>query len=213
MQGTTTSADSAGTQVTRLLSEAQFTAAELLDEADSRADRAGRAELASLRSSLQERIEALHVARARLSELGATTVPRVREAAAQLAQIQDSLAEARRGSAVGVAALSDGAEEPAGGGPPSHLVALITAAEMIADDLAEKARGRAQQVEKAARREADRIASEEPKRVSKTYDPAARRAEALRLEVVALNQELSAKEDVVEVGQVKERTGRWNRAR
>ena len=212
MSRTTSSADSIGTQVSGVLSEAQFKAAELLDEADSRAYRAGRDELANLRGSLQERIEALRAARARLKKLGAETVPRVREAAAQLSAMPASLAESTRDPAEN-AALGFDADEEAPGGPSSHLVAMVKAAEMIADDLAEEARRKAQQVEEAARREADRIASQEPQRLTEAYDPAARRAEALRREVEALNQELGVNEDVAETAGVNERTGRWNRAR
>lgn len=213
MSGTTSSADSVGSQVTQILSEAQFTAAELLDEADRQAYRAGRQELTTLRSLLEDRIEALRAARTRVEQLAAETVPRIREAAAQLADMQASLADSRRDSMESALGLGEG--EEATSGPRPQLAALIKAAETVAEELTKEARRRAQQIEQAARDEADRIASTEPERVTRGLDSAARRAETLRREMEALNRELdeTGTDDAPEVAGVKERTGRWKRAR
>ncbi|MDQ3728770.1 MAG: hypothetical protein M3355_04200 [Actinomycetota bacterium] len=210
------SAESIGTQVTQILGEAEVTAAKLLAEADSRTDRVGRDDLVNLRDSLKERIETMRVARERLSKLGDGTKLRLREAASQLAEMPARLAAVVQDPA-GDASLDHafGAGESADDGTPTHLVALMEAADTIAEDLAKTARKRARELEHAARREADRIALKEPKRVARTYDPATRSAGALLREVEALNQLLGADEDedVAEAAQVEERTEGWNRAR
>ena len=212
MSGRTGSAESIGTQVTQILGEAQVTAAKLLDEADYQADRAGRDELANLRDSLEERIELVRATRARIRKLGDETAPRLLEAASQLAEMPTRLAEATQDPA-GDASIDHalGAGEPGRNGPPSHLAALMEAADTIAEDLAKAARSHAQQLQGAARREADRITSEKPKRVAQVYEPAARRAEALRREVEALNQLLGA--DVEESAEVEDGRQGWNRTR
>src|SRR5688572_20288301 len=76
-----------GTQVTRILDEATAAAADVLDQADRQADRAGREELTGLRDSLEERIEAVRETRARLAELGDGTSARLRATASQLAEM------------------------------------------------------------------------------------------------------------------------------
>lgn len=197
-------ADSVGTQVTQILDEARVTAAELLAKADERADRAGREELASLRSSLEERIETLRATRARLAEYGEGTASRLRAAASNLEEMSARLAVDMDAPSAASLDRAFEAEELADDAPPPHLVALVKAADRIAEDLAESARRRAKELEHAARREADRIGLEEPKRVARGYDPSARRAEALRREVEALNRMLDT--DVMGADLNEERT-------
>ena len=210
MAATTSTADSVGTEVTQILDEATVAAAELLAGAEHRAVRAGWDDLARLRDSLEERMEAVREARERLRRLGDEITPRLREAASELSDMPARLA-AMTGEETGDAPLDRalGTEESADDGPPAHVLALIKAADAIAEDLTKTARGRAHQVEEAARREADRIARSEPKRMAQAYDPAARRAETLRREVNALSQLLSADENVARADGVRERTRGW----
>lgn len=182
------SANSVGTQVTQILDEADNAVAELLAEADQRADRAGRDELTKLRITLEAQIENLGSARARIAELGEGTTSRLRAAAAQLAEMP---------ARFGVDMQSRDAEsfdhafdlkDEAGEEPSLDLAALVKAADRIAGELTETARAQSKRLESAARREADRIGVEEPKRLARAYDPSARRAEQLRRDVEELNE-------------------------
>src|SRR5688572_32300323 len=125
MSEATSTASSVGTQVTRILDEATVAADEILAQADRRADRAGRDELAELRRSLEARIEAVREARARLAKLGHETASRLRATAAQLSEMPAKLS---LGIQDGTGAASfdrvfDGTDQAAAG-PPAHLVAL-----------------------------------------------------------------------------------------
>jgi hypothetical protein len=201
----TFTADSVGVQVTQILDEATVTAAELLAEADQRADRAGRDELANLRNSLEERIDAVRDTRARLAELSEGTTSRLRTAASQLAEMPSRLAvDMESPVADSFDRAYEAPEPPDDGGPPAHLAALMKAADEIAEELTETARRQAKALEHAARREVDRVGLEEPKRVARAYDPTARRAEQLRREVEALNKLLDT--DVMGADQTEERT-------
>lgn len=219
MSEATSTANSVGTQVTRILDEATVAASEVLAQADVRADRAGRDELAELRRSLEDRIEAVRETRARLAKLGHGTVTRLRATASQLSEMPAKLSLSANNETVSTSfdRVFDDTDQAAAG-PPAHLVALADAADKIASDLAEAARKRALELEHAARREADRIALAEPKRVARAYDPTARRAEALRREVEGVNKLLS--EDVMGANPSNERTqdesgpdGRWGSGR
>jgi hypothetical protein len=187
----TSTASSIGTEVTRILDEATVTAEELLLQADHQADRAGREELVELRATLSDRIDALGARRERLEALGSATVVRLREAASELAEIPARLAEETRDRAGETFLDRAFAEEEAGQGPPAHLVALMKAADSIAEDLAGQARRKTHQLEQAARREADRIASKEPRRLARAYDPTVSRAQQLQEEAEALSQVLA----------------------
>lgn len=206
----TFSADSVGTEVTQILDEATVTAAELLAEADERADRAGRDELTSLRISLEERIETMRDTRARLAELSEGTTSRLRAAASQLAGMPSRMAvDMESPDADSFDRAYEAPEQADGEGPPAHLAALMKAADEIAEELTETARRQAKALEHATRREVDRVGLEEPKRVARAYDPTARRAEQLRREVEALNQMLSreiAGRDITGADQTDERT-------
>jgi hypothetical protein len=191
----TITASSVGTEVTQILDAASDAAAELLAEADHRADRAGRDDLAEVRATLTQRIEAVRSARERVSRLGGETVARMKKAASQLEEMPARLASELQAQAE-VASFDRALEEErARSGPPAHLVALMKAADSIADDLAEEARRQANQLAQSARREADRIAMKEPKRMAKIYEPTVRRAETLKKEVEALNELLNRDKD------------------
>ena len=208
-------ADSVGTEVTRTLDEATVAADEILAQADRRADRAGRDELAELRRSLEARIKTVRDTRERLAKLGHETASRLRATSAQLSEMPGKLSlSAQDGTGTSAFDRAFDGTDRAAAGPPAHLVALVEAADKIASDLAETGRKRALELEHAARREADRIALAEPKRVARAYDPTARRAEALRREVEGLNRLLN--EDVMGANGSNERTqdetgpdGRW----
>jgi len=191
----TITASSVGTEVTQILDDATVAATELLAEADHRADRAGRDDLAELRATLTERIEAMRTARARVSKLGDETVARMRKAASQLGEMPERLASEVQAHAEVASFDRALGEEQARDGPPAHLVALVKAADSIAENLAKEARTQANQLEQAARRDADRIAMKEPKRMAQIYDPTVRRAESLRQEVEGLNKLLSGGKD------------------
>ena len=85
-------ANSVGTQVTRILGDARVMAADLLADADQRADSAGTDELAKLRTLVEDRIEAMRVTRAQLAEHGGGTASRLRAAASQLEEMSVRLA-------------------------------------------------------------------------------------------------------------------------
>ena len=198
MADAASTASSIGTQVTRILGEASVTAEELIAEADHRADRAGRDELTALRETLIERIDTLGARRARLEELGTATVERLREAASELAEIPARLAEETRDPAAETFLERAFEEvETTGDEPPQYVAALMKAADSIALELARDARRKTQQLEQAARREADRIASKEPRRLARVYDPSVSHAQSLQDEAQALSRVLAQGEDQV----------------
>ena len=209
---TTSSADSVGAQVTATLSEAMVTSANLLAQADRKSETVGAAELARLRESIEERIEALRGARERVTRLGEGTVAQLRSAASQLEDMPTRIT---------IAAPDTASDGPGNGplgpnpvdGPPPHLLALMKAADAIAKDLAEAAAKYARQVDVSARRDANRIVTEEPQRLGRLYDAAAGNAEAVRRDALALNKLLEGNKDVQGAPEVMERKHRWGRAR
>ena len=206
--GSSDSAESIGAEVAQLLSEAQAAAAQVLTDADHRASRVGREDLAQLRETLRDRIEALRDVRSRLATLGQEAVPRMFQAAEEVAEVPSRLASLTRDGAGG--GFMDGVEDQ-GGGLASYLGALIDATDKIAENLVEAARTQARQLEEAARREAEQIASTEPKRLAQAYAPAIRNAEVVRRELKALNSLLGADEGPTAEAQATERREGWNR--